>query len=239
MTSLPVQILWDLHWVSVDFPDWLFEIHRQLIQAGGGRIVTANSEIVMQAQTNPKLKQVLAQAEYCLPDGVGNVWASRWLRKPITMRLAGSDTLEGLLPIYRGSLFLWGGKPGVATRAAQRVASHFPHVQIVGTASGYYEASEETDIINTIERLQPRLVLLGLGSPRQELLMQRVYQVQPQSWYMTVGGMIDVLAGDVGRAPKMWRRWGVEWLYRGLREPQRMQRWPNLARFVRWAVQQK
>ena len=236
---LPVQTLWQLNWVSADFKTWISLITQRLAQGGGGRIVTPNPEIVMAAEANPDLKQILSDAEYCLPDGVGIVWASRILGNPIRQRLAGSDTLEALLPIYKGSIFLWGGRVGVADRAGQRISQRYSHVQIAGTASGYYEAAAETDIINLIKQSQARLVLLGLGSPKQELLLQRVYQACPQAWIMTVGGMIDVLAGEVVRAPQLWRCLGMEWLYRGLREPQRLKRWPALLKFVLWVTRFK
>lgn len=227
---LPTLDCLGLRWVNLSFSAWTEWFTQRLDAPGGGMVTTANPEIWMQAQKDPLLREVLKRSDACLPDGVGVLWASRILGRPLQARLAGSDTLETILPDLHGSVFLWGGQAGVALRAAEKLRA--AGVAVAGAEWGYAEAAQERSIIETIMRSGARLVLLGMGSPKQEYLMARLYAHHPQAWYMGVGGMIDVLAGDQTRAPQGWRRRGLEWVYRSLRQPGRIRRWPRLLGFA-------
>ena len=237
--ALPLQNVLGLNWVDTDFPTWIERFLTCLNTAGGGIVVTPNPEIVMRARSDQNLKRLLGTADFCLPDGVGIVWASRLLGQPLTQRLAGSDTVEALLSRFDGAVFLWGAKPGVAEAAAARLKVQHPQFQGVGTASGYYDPATEPDIIEAIQASGARLVLVAMGTPKQEQVMSRLRQSDPDLWMIGVGGMLDVLSGQLRRAPTLWQHLGLEWLYRGLQQPARVGRWWTLAQFVMWVLKQK
>ena len=196
-------------------------------------ICTPNPEIVWDAQTDRALRGAIAGADMVLPDGIGIVWASRVLGCPVPERVAGIDLLMALLGRFHGRLFLLGGRPGVAEHAAETIRAQFPDLTIVGCHDGYFDDPESA--YDAVCMAAPELILVCMGSPKQELFMVDFARILPAGLMIGLGGTLDVLAGDVPRAPERWRRLGLEWLYRLLREPWRIRRLGCLPRFV-WAV---
>ena len=195
-----------------------------LVQKGeGGAIVTANPETLLRCRKDRAYAAAVNGADLVLADGVGDLYAARILGTPLPERVTGSDLtprLLGLLAGRGGSVFLYGGKPGVAARAAERMAAAYPGLCIAGTENGYI--AREGELLSRLETARPELLLLGLGAPRQELWMAAHRDLS--AVMIGVGGMLDVFAGDVPRAPEAWQRAGLEWLYRLLREPKRLPR---------------
>lgn len=196
-----------------------------LLTAGeGGRIVTANPEILLAARQDAVYRAAVNGADLVLADGVGDLYAARILGRPLPERVAGSDLVPGLLARLAargGSVFLYGAKPGVAQRAAQALEKEYPGLRIAGTENGYIR--DETALLQRLEAEAPDLLLLGLGAPKQELWMAENRE-RTRAVMIGVGGLLDVFAGDVPRAPEAWRRAGLEWLYRVLRQPRRAKR---------------
>lgn len=195
-----------------------------LLRAGtGGSIVTANSEILLRARRNGAYAAAVNGADLVLADGVGVVYASRILGTPLPGRVAGADLVPLLLDELarrRGSVFLYGGRPGVAARAGERLSAAYPGLRISGTENGYI--SRETALLARLESARPDLLLLALGAPRQELWMRAHRSLG--CVMIGVGGLLDLYAGDVKRAPESWQRAGLEWLYRLGRQPRRIVR---------------
>ncbi|MCG0275299.1 MAG: WecB/TagA/CpsF family glycosyltransferase [Thermosediminibacteraceae bacterium] len=208
----------------------------KMLESGKTRIiVTPNAEIIMAAQKNPKLLQAISQADLSLPDGIGVVIASRILGNPLPERIAGFDLMVEMLKIaerYQLSVYLLGGKPGVAEKAAAAIKSKFPGVKIVGTHHGYFDEKEQEKIADKINDVRPHFVFVGMGAPRQELFMTENKDKIHGSIMMGVGGSLDVLAGRVKRAPEWMQKTGFEWLYRLLQEPSRIKRIAKLPLFL-------
>ena len=200
-----------------------------LVQEGaGGYIVTANPEIVLRCQKDDAYRAAVNGAELVLPDGVGDLLAGRILGTPLPERVTGADLTPRLLARLAkrgGSVFLYGGKPGVAERAAARLKKAYPGLRIVGTENGYI--SDERNLLFRLEETQPDLLLVGLGAPRQERWMAE-HKDRLTAVSIGVGGLLDVFAGDVPRAPESWQKAGLEWLYRLCREPRRIRRMAKL-----------
>lgn len=210
-----------------------------MLAGNGGSIVTANPEIVLRCQKDAAYAAAVNGAQLVLADGVGDLYAAKILRTPLPERVAGSDLVPRLierLAARGGSVFLYGAKPGVARRAGETLAGAYPGVRIAGTENGYI--SDETALFAALEREKPDLLLLGLGAPRQELWMARSSQ-KVTAVMIGVGGFLDVLAGDVPRAPVAWRRLGLEWLYRLLREPRRIKRMIRLPEILLLALRER
>ena len=196
------------------------------------RVVTANPEIIYAAGRDMELKKLINSAEIVTADGVGVVWAARWLGLPVAERVAGIDLLNALFPVAHAGkwrIFFLGGKPGVAERAASRVCQE--NSDIVWSAwHGYFGPLEEPELLARIRLFQPDVLLAGLGMPRQEHWLAGHHDLAPVS--IGVGGSFDVLAGIVPRAPKKIQALHLEWLYRLCKEPWRWRRQTVLPRFA-------
>lgn len=205
----------------------------------GGYIVTANPEIVLHSRDDAAYAAAVNGADLVLADGVGDLYAARILGTPLPERVAGSDLTPRLLSRLAergGSVFLYGARPGVAERAGEALRSACPGLRIAGTENGYI--SDETALFTALDKEQPDLLLLGLGVPRQELWMARNRQ-RTNAVMIGVGGLLDVFAGDIPRAPEAWQKLGLEWLYRLLRDPRRIKRMIRLPEILLLAARER
>lgn len=202
---------------------------------GGAHVVTANPEIIMEARRHPEFAEVLRRATLVLPDGIGVVWASRLLRRPVPERVPGIELTEALLEsaARRGwTVFFLGAARGVAEDAAAAARRKFPGLRVVGTHHGYFSAEEEPAVVRQVIKAGPDILFVALGAPRQELFIARHRGTWNVPVAIGVGGSLDVLAGLARRAPAWMRSLGLEWFYRLLREPRRFGRMLALPRFA-------
>ena len=199
-------------------------------------VVTPNPEGVMQAQRNPAFREALLDADLCFADGTGIVLASRYLRSPIPQRVRGTDTIFALLErlLEKGrdvTAFFLGGAPGVSQNAKERMEARFPNLFVVGHHHGYFTPEDEPAILEELNRLRPDIMLVCTGMPRSEI-WAAVNRNIPARLTMCLGGTIDIMAGNMRRAPALFRKLGLEWLYRLIRQPSRFKRQLDLPRFV-------
>ncbi len=195
----------------------------------GAYVCTPNPEIVSLARKDEALLRAVNGADMVLPDGVGIVWASKRLGRPVPERVAGYDLLMALLARMTGSVYVLGGKPGVAEKAAKSIETRFPYVKAVGWHDGFF--ADDAEVTAAIRAAAPDLLLVCLGAPRQEKWMA-AHRGLPVGLMAGLGGSVDVLAGTPRRAPLWWRRHRIEWIYRLLREPRRIKRQLRLPGFV-------
>ncbi|MCD7769439.1 MAG: WecB/TagA/CpsF family glycosyltransferase [Oscillospiraceae bacterium] len=193
-------------------------------------VCTPNPEIVWACRGDEALRTAIAGADMTLADGVGIVWASRVLQCPVPERVSGYDFLLALLAAMEGRVFLLGGRPGVAEQAGRRIEDRFPRVTVCGVHDGYFR--EEEPILEEICAAQPDLLLVCFGSPKQELWMAAHKGCLPVGLMAGLGGCLDVLAGRKRRAPDIWIRLRLEWLYRLFQEPGRIKRQSRLPLFA-------
>jgi len=195
-------------------------------------IVTPNVDHAVMFQEDEALRRAYAEAGLVLADGAPLVLASRWLGKPLPERVAGSDLVPALFDATGDDsplrVFLLGGAPGVAERAAVNLEARWPAVTVVGTASppkGFeHDASQNAAILARIAKACPDVLLIGLGAPKQELWVRRHRRAIAAPVALCIGATIDFLAGERSRAPRWMRRAGLEWLYRIGTEPRRLGR---------------
>ena len=202
-------------------------------ESGCRYVVTPNPEIVWLARKQPELLEALNRADLVVPDGIGIVYAARILGTPLPARVPGIELAAGLLRHMADSgdpVFLLGAKPGVAERAADRLKQEYPGLRIVGTGDGYFR--EDEPVIERINACKPRLLFVCLGFPRQELWMARYRDQIDAGRMLGLGGSLDVFAGDVKRAPMIWRRLNLEWFYRLICQPSRLGRMLKLPVFL-------
>ena len=203
---------------------------------GGSHIIcTPNPEIVMEATKDSKLMNILNAADLVVPDGVGVVWASKFNKVKIPERVAGYDlcqTVFSKMSQKGKTVYFFGGAPGVAAKAAEKMKAAYPGLKIVGTRNGYFTSAEEKDIIREIKSLSPDLLLVGLGAPKQEKWIYENLRFTGAKVAIGVGGSFDVMAGNIKRAPKIFQKLGLEWFYRLLCQPTRIKRMMRLPVFA-------
>lgn len=198
-------------------------------------VITANTEIVMAAQEDRELQEIIKKAHLVVADGIGVVWASKYFGEKIPERVAGFDLMNLILkkaPERGHRVFLLGGKPGVPEAASDRIANLYPGIQIVGCHHGYFSHEEEDKIIRNINQGKPHFLFVAMGAPRQEKWIFRNLSRIDTGVCMGVGGSLDIFAGKTKRAPEIFQRTGLEWFYRLMREPYRIGRMMSLPRFV-------
>jgi N-acetylglucosaminyldiphosphoundecaprenol N-acetyl-beta-D-mannosaminyltransferase len=200
-----------------------------LIQAGKpSYFVTANLHYAMLTASDPRLAPINERAALILADGMPLVWASRWRRKRLPERVAGSDLLPALCGWagrcgYR--VFLLGGGPGIAEEAARRLIGQFPGLRVVGTAAPVLEnlsIEERERLFADIRAAQPHLLFAALGQPKGELWLAEHLSALRVPVVAQIGASLDFLAGKVPRSPTWMQRSGLEWVYRLYREPRRL-----------------
>lgn len=185
-------------------------------------VLSANAAKVYAARTDVELRTGLLAADWVLPDGMGVVWASAGV---LSERLAGCDVAEALLArcAERGwRPYLLGGRPEVIAQAVTVLAARHPHLRLAGHHHGYLTQEMEMGVAESIGKSAPDILLIGMGSPRQERFLDRWAQTMGAPCNVAVGGTFDVLAGRVKRAPVAVQKHGLEWLWRSLLQPQRV-----------------
>ena len=194
---------------------------------------TPNPEIVMAAKGDAALRAALSGAELVLADGVGITKAATMLGTPLKSRVPGIDFASNVISRLAergGSVYLLGAKPLVAEAAAEKLTQTYPGIVIAGTNDGYF--TDDAPVIEKINAASPDFLMVCLGSPKQELWMSANAGRLSCGLMAGLGGSLDVLAGNVQRAPETWRRLGLEWLYRVIKEPKRLGRVMKLPAFV-------
>ena len=194
---------------------------------------TPNPEIVMAAKGDAALRAALSGAELVLADGVGITKAAAMLGTPLKSRVPGIDFASNVISRLAqrgGSVYLLGAKPLVAEAAAEKLTQTYPGIVIAGTNDGYF--TDDAPVIEKINAASQDFLMVCLGSPKQELWMSANAGRLSCGLMAGLGGSLDVLAGNVQRAPETWRRLGLEWLYRVIKEPKRLGRVMKLPAFV-------
>lgn len=199
------------------------------------QVVTINPEFIIQAQEDALFRQILEEADLAIPDGVGLLWASRLLGRPLRARVTGIDTMKALARLAAHKdygIFLLGGGQGVAAAAAQVLKRDYPGLPVVGTYAGSPHPQDEEQILELIRSARPQMLFVAYGAPAQDRWIRRNLLRLGVPLAMGVGGAFDFLAGEVKRAPPWMQHLGLEWLYRLVQEPWRWRRMLRLPRFL-------
>ena len=210
--------------------------HSYLQESRLHQISTVNPEFVMAARGDEAFRQVLLQADLCVPDGIGLVYASRWLGRPLPERVPGSELVYDLAALAaqeRCPLFLLGAAPGVAAEAALILQQRHPDLIIAGTYAGSPDPAENDALVRLINDSKAGMLFVAYGAPRQDKWIARNRQaLATVRVAMGVGGSLDFITGRAVRAPRWVQKLGLEWLHRLYREPWRWRRMLALPRFA-------
>ena len=185
-------------------------------------VVTPNPEFILAAGKDAEFRRVLNGADLVLADGIGVIYSAKILGTPLKERVPGVEFAGDMLDCLNqrgGRLYLLGSKPGVAERAGERILERFPQIDLCGTQDGYFR-DEEAALLK-VAAARPDLLFVCLGAPKQEKWMARWGRHTGARLAIGLGGVLDVFAGNVERAPAAWQKLGLEWAYRLKQEPKR------------------
>ena len=202
----------------------------QMIESGKRSYVVAiNVDVVMKIENDSYLKKVVDGADMVLVDGMPLVWISKMQGKPLKAKISGSDLVpllfeEAAKKNY--TVFIIGGKDGIAVQAKRRLERSMPGIRIVGTYApplGFEKDDDELNKINEmISNVKPDLLIACFGCPKQEKWIYENINKYNAKVSICAGATVDFLAGNVKRAPHWMSEHGLEWFYRFLQEPKRM-----------------
>ncbi len=214
------------HNVTMDETVSLVEEH--IREGGFHQVATANVDFLKNAIQNQKLRDILCSCDVVVPDGMPIVWMSRLVGKPLKERVGGIDLVERLADVAarRGyGVFFLGASEARSQRAAKVLKQRYPELRIVGRYSPQPQPLDKMDheeILRRIEEARPDILLVAFGNPKQEewISMHRDRLNVPVC--IGIGGSLDMLSGNVPRAPRWMQRSGLEWLHRTAQEPRRL-----------------
>lgn len=180
---------------------------------------------VVNMERDPVLRSSVLEADLVVADGMGVVWASRLLGQALPERVAGIDLMDRMLArsAERGyRVYCLGATAEVLAAAVERMRADHPGAQIVGQRDGYFGENEAEAVAEAIREARADILLVGMTSPKKERFLARWSETMQVPVCHGVGGSFDVAAGKVKRAPAIWQKLGMEWLYRVVQEPGRM-----------------
>ncbi len=191
--------------------------------------VTPNIDHIVQVQKDMELLEIYRNANLVLTDGKPLLWIAKLYKTPIKEKVSGSDLFPEICKLaaqkgYR--IFFLGAAEGVAKKAAQRLQKKHIGLQVVGTYSppfGFEKDKEEIQkILHMIHEANPHILIMGLGTPKQEKFIYRYREEFGVPFSIGLGASLDFEAGNVRRSPKWMSNMGLEWLYRMVQDPKRL-----------------
>ena len=218
-------------WIDAVSFDGALERIVMLVERGrGGAVFTPNVDHVVTAENNQGFRGAYQRADLALPDGAPIPWVASLLGTPVPEKVSGSDLIVPLArraAARRWRVYLLGGTPDVASRVVERLTRDFG-VDVVGSDCPAVDptgaSGDDAAVIGRIRAARPHLLLVALGSPKQELWIDRQRAALGPVVSLAVGASFDFLVGRVRRAPRWVSRIGLEWVYRLAREPRRLWR---------------
>ena len=206
-------------------------------------IYTPNTEIVMEAKKDEKLKHIINDGDIIIPDGIGLIYASKIKKKNLPERVTGFDVSCKILEVANEegySLFLLGGEEGVAKEASENLTEKYPNIKIAGFQNGFFKGAhignpgheDEVQILEKINKSNADILFVGLGAPKQEIWIHENKNKLNCKLIIGNGGTVDILAGRIERAPDIYQKLGLEWLYRLVKDPKRIKRQMVIPLFI-------
>lgn len=225
---IPVVEVFGLPIAKFTFEETVVAVGQRIELGEPCYFITANLHYARLCRQNGEMTEVNRRAAFLVADGMPLVWWSRWLGTPLPERVTGADLVWALADLAaqrRYRVFLLGGRPGVADRAAEKLCGRFPGLVICGTACPQLDRltpDEEQRLLDTVAGSGTQLLFAALGQPKGELWLARNCGRWGNAVAVQIGASLDFIAGILRRAPRAWQRMGLEWAYRLITEPRRL-----------------
>lgn len=190
-------------------------------------IFAPNVEFIMTAQKDKEFYKILKESSLSTPDSIGVIIGAKLQKKSFPERIPGQSYFRKVIELSNEkgyTIYLLGGEPGIPEQVKENLLKIFPNVNIVGTHHGYFDESEEKEIIQEINKLQPNVLFVALGAPKQEKWIAKHRKELKVDIATGQGGTYDYEAGKIKRAPKIVQKCGMEWLWRLCMQPKRIVR---------------
>lgn len=188
----------------------------------GGYSTAINAEKIMMYSKDIEMKKIIDNSVLPIPDGSGAVIGMKFLYGVSSIRLDLPKTIFELSNEEKYNLFILGSNEEINKKAVEELNIKYPNINIIGRQNGYFY--DENNIINLLKDLKPQIVMVALGSPKQEKFAAKMNKILPEILFIGCGGALDILAGKITRAPKFFQDNHLEWLYRLILEPKRIKR---------------
>ncbi|MBR6098745.1 WecB/TagA/CpsF family glycosyltransferase [bacterium] len=205
-----------------------------------GTVVTINPEMIQCAKHTPEFAEFIKNANMVIPDGIGVEIGLKILGHKVR-RIAGIEFAKRLVERFAGTsepVAFVGAKPEIIEKAVENIKSEFPNLNVCYVQDGYFK--DDDRVLEELKNSGAKLVLAALGSPKQEMFISEAQKLLPDAVLIGIGGSFDVWSGVVKRAPVIYQKLGLEWLYRTVKEPKRFKRiFPTLPLFVLKVVEEK
>lgn len=202
----------------------------------GLHVVTINPEIILAAEKNLELDAIIKRAELIIPDSTGMELALRRQGYGHIKKMAGIEFSEALIERCSKNNYkvaFLGATQEVIELLQKELKLKYPEINIVYARNGYFSDNDMPEITDKLKEVNPHLLLVALGAPRQEYIISKYREALPHTVMIGVGGSFDVWAKKVKRAPVFFRIFGLEWLYRLIKQPSRFSRmFPALPLFI-------
>ena len=204
------------------------------------QVITINPEMFKEKEQNPDFRKIIEEAEMIIPDGIGIKIALKLKGQDCT-RIPGIDFAKKLLEECAAKnlpVAIIGSKEEIITKAVENLKNEIDGLNIAYFHNGYF--NEDKTIYEDLKQANAKLILVALGSPKQEFFIFNAKKILPPCLMVGIGGSLDVWSGAVKRAPKIWQKLGLEWLYRTVSQPERFKRiFPALPLFLIKAITYK
>ena len=190
-------------------------------------IVAPNVEFIMAAQKDKDFFDILKSAKLATPDSVGVEIAAKLQKKPLKERIPGQAYFRKVLEVAEKeelTCYILGGKEDTPKRAVENIKKIYPNLKIVGYHEGFFEKDSEEEVIKQINSLQPNILFVAMGAPRQEKWIYKHQKELKVDVAAGQGGTLDYEAGNIKRAPECIQKIGIEWLWRLILQPSRIKR---------------
>lgn len=199
-------------------------------------IISGNPEVLFNGLNNESLlKSFNDKDSLIIPDGVGTVIASKLVNNPVQEKIAGIDVVKEVLikaDKEQKSVYFLGAKEEVVVKCVENIKKDYPNLKVAGYHNGYFNIDNCDNIIEDIQKRNPWAIFVAMGSPRQEIFIEKIKDITNIKIFMGVGGVFDIFAGNLKRAPKWMISLGLEWLYRVAKEPFRIKRLASIPKFL-------
>lgn len=217
------------------------KIDKLILENKNAYVVTPNVDHIIKLEKDIELKKVYENANLILTDGKPLIWISKLYKTPIKEKVSGSDMFPLVCKLASEKdykIYFLGAAEGIAAKAAENLKKKFPNLNVVDTYSPPFgfenDKTELKKIISQIVEVQPHILIVGLGTPKQEKFIYNFKKELNVPITFGLGASFDFESGNIKRAPKWMSNHGFEWLFRIVQDPKRLIKryWNNAVKIM-------